>query len=204
MNKMRWLLPLLCLLAGPALAGPQVKLETTLGDIIIDLDEENAPISSANFLDYVAKGHYDGTLFHRVMYGFMIQAGGFSTDNRRKSTGSPITNEADNGLRNRRGTVAMARTPDPHSATAQFFINTVDNPTLDHSGKTTTGWGYAVFGEVVEGMDVVDAISRTPVGQASLGGYPAQNVPQMPIEIRAATRMEQESADEAAPAEAAE
>ena len=186
---MRWLIPLLCLLAAPALAGTQVKLETTLGDIIVELDDKTAPISSANFLHYVDSGHYDGTLFHRVMPNFMIQAGGYGTDSRRKSTGKPITNEADNGLKNVRGSLAMARTSEPHSATAQFFINTVDNPTLNHSGKTERGWGYAVFGKVVEGMDVVDAIARTPTGQSSLDGYPAQNVPKMPIVIKRASRV---------------
>ena len=186
---MRWLISLSCLLALPVLADTQVRLQTNLGDIVIELNEEKAPISSANFLQYVDSGFYDGTLFHRVMPNFMIQGGGFSTDSRRKSTGDPITNEADNGLSNKRGTVAMARTNDPHSATAQFFINNVNNPTLDHSGKTARGWGYAVFGRVVEGMDVVDAISATPTSQASLGGYPAQNVPRMPIIIEQARRV---------------
>jgi peptidyl-prolyl cis-trans isomerase B (cyclophilin B) len=135
-----------------------VNLETSAGTIRLELDDERAPASVANFLAYVRAGHYDGTVFHRVIKGFMIQGGGFEPGMKQKPTGQPIDNEANNGLRNRRHTVAMARTSDPHSATAQFFINTVDNDFLDHRAPTPQGWGYAVFGRVVAGADVVDAI----------------------------------------------
>jgi peptidyl-prolyl cis-trans isomerase B (cyclophilin B) len=139
-------------------AMPQVKLETSLGDIVIELNQDKAPKTVANFLSYVEKGFYDGTIFHRVIENFMIQGGGFDESFSQKPTQAPVDNEADNGLSNKRGTVAMARTSAPHSATAQFFINTVDNGFLDFRSKDSSGWGYAVFGEVVEGMDVVDKI----------------------------------------------
>lgn len=168
---------------------PKVALDTSLGTIVIELDEEHAPLSSANFLSYVDAGYYTGTLFHRVIPNFMIQGGGFDEQHKRKATEKPIRNEANNGLKNRRGTLAMARTSDPHSATAQFFINTVDNRSLDHTSESTRGWGYAVFGRVVEGMDVVDAISATPTGTAALGGYPARDVPTVPVIIKSATRV---------------
>ncbi|MEK6550551.1 MAG: peptidylprolyl isomerase, partial [Pseudomonadota bacterium] len=126
-----------------------------MGVIIIELDQQKAPVSVKNFLQYVSDRHYDGTLFHRVMPGFMIQGGGFVPGLREKPTRAPIRNEADNGLRHLTGTLAMARTPDPHSASAQFFINVNDNDQLNHSSKTDEGWGYAVFGRVVQGMDVV-------------------------------------------------
>lgn len=145
----------------------QVELHTSLGTIRIELDDEKAPLSSANFLDYVRRGQYDGTIFHRVIPGFMVQGGGFEPGMRQKDVGSPIANEAANGLKNRRYTLAMARTSDPHSATAQFFINASDNAFLDHTAKTPSGWGYAVFGRVVEGQDVVDQIERVPTGRKS-------------------------------------
>jgi peptidyl-prolyl cis-trans isomerase B (cyclophilin B) len=140
-------------------AESQVVLETSKGRIVIELDPDKAPQTVKNFLDYVKAGHYDNTIFHRVIPGFMIQGGGFDSGMRQKPTRSPIANEADNGLLNRRGTLAMARTSDPNSASAQFFINVVDNSFLDFKSKTTQGWGYAVFGKVIEGMDVADAIA---------------------------------------------
>jgi peptidyl-prolyl cis-trans isomerase B (cyclophilin B) len=145
-------------------ASPRVVLKTTLGDVTLELDKEKAPLSTENFLSYVTSGHYNGTVFHRVIPGFMIQGGGFSQDMSQKSTSAPIVNEADNGLKNDRGTVAMARTSDPHSATAQFFINLKDNQFLNHTSKTPQGWGYTVFGKVVEGMDVVDKIAQVKTG----------------------------------------
>ncbi|MFN3532726.1 MAG: peptidylprolyl isomerase [Candidatus Brocadia sp.] len=141
-------------------SNPRVRLETNKGVIILELDSKAAPKTVENFLNYVHDGFYDGTIFHRVIKGFMVQGGGLTADMREKPTRAPITNEADNRLKNRRGTVAMARTMDPHSATAQFFINTVDNAFLDHKGKTINGWGYCVFGKVVEGMNVVDVIEN--------------------------------------------
>lgn len=135
-----------------------IILETSFGDITIALNHDKAPKSAANFEQYVRDGHYDGTLFHRVIPNFMVQGGGFDDDFNQKPTRDPIDNEADNGLENRMGSVAMARTQDPHSATAQFFINVADNDFLNHSGKTTQGWGYCVFGEVVAGMEVVQRI----------------------------------------------
>ncbi len=136
----------------------KVKLTTSLGDIIIQLNSEKAPISSANFLTYVNEGFYSNTIFHRIIPGFMVQGGGFDTDFNQKAVHDPIKNEADNGLQNKRGSIAMARTNVPDSATAQFFINHKDNASLNHTGKTSSGWGYAVFGEVIEGMDIVDAM----------------------------------------------
>jgi len=135
-----------------------ITLQTTYGDIGIELDHEKAPKTAANFEQYVRDGFYDGTLFHRVIDGFMVQGGGFDEDFNQKPTRDPIENEADNGLQNEAGTLAMARTQDPHSATAQFFINVADNAFLNHSGKSIQGWGYCVFGRVVEGMDVVEKI----------------------------------------------
>ena len=135
-----------------------IILKTNLGNISIELDHEHAPITATNFENYVKKGFYNGTIFHRVIKGFMIQGGGFTTDFIQKETDAPITNEADNGLKNDLGTIAMARTTDPHSATAQFFINTVDNDFLNFRSKDRDGWGYAVFGKVVDGMDVVKKI----------------------------------------------
>ncbi|MEZ5524338.1 MAG: peptidylprolyl isomerase [Pseudomonadales bacterium] len=135
-----------------------IILHTNQGDIHIKLNAEKAPVSSQNFIDYVNDGFYNGTVFHRVIKNFMIQGGGFEAGMQEKSTRNPIENEANNGLSNLRGTIAMARTMVPHSATAQFFINVEDNTFLDHTSETTEGWGYAVFGEVVKGMDVVDKI----------------------------------------------
>ena len=141
-----------------------IELHTNKGVIRIELDAAKAPKSAANFLDYVRNGHFDGTIFHRVIDGFMIQGGGFEPGMRQKPTGAPIENEANNGLKNARYTIAMARTNDPHSATAQFFINVSDNAFLDHSAPTPQGWGYAVFGRVVGGEDVVDAIKSVRTG----------------------------------------
>ena len=142
-----------------------VQLDTSAGTIRIELDDVAAPLSTANFLQYVAAGHYDGTVFHRVIKGFMLQGGGFEPGMKQKPTQEPIKNEANNGLKNKRYTLAMARTSDPHSASAQFFINTVDNDFLDHRAETAQGWGYAVFGRVVEGMDVVDTIEKMRTGR---------------------------------------
>jgi peptidyl-prolyl cis-trans isomerase B (cyclophilin B) len=150
-----------------------VKLHTNHGVITIELDEAKAPKSAANFLEYAKNGHYDGTIFHRVINGFMVQGGGFEPGMKQKPTGTPIENEANNGLKNDKYTVAMARTGDPHSATAQFFINVADNAFLNHSAPTQSGWGYCVFGRVVEGMDVVDAMKGMKTGRA--GGH--QDVP---------------------------
>ncbi|MBV8628295.1 MAG: peptidylprolyl isomerase [Paraburkholderia sp.] len=141
-----------------------VELHTNHGVIKIELDAEKAPKSVENFLNYVKAGHYDNTVFHRVIDGFMIQGGGFEPGMKQKPTEAPITNEANNGLKNVKGTLAMARTNDPHSATAQFFINVNDNDFLNHSSPTPQGWGYAVFGKVVEGLDVVDAIRKVKTG----------------------------------------
>jgi len=163
-------------------SSPRVLLETSKGVIILELDSKAAPKSVENFLGYVRDGFYDGTIFHRVIKGFMIQGGGFTEDMQQKSTHTPIANEGDNGLQNKRGTVAMARTMDPHSATAQFFINTVDNSFLDHKGKTSNGWGYCVFGKVVEGMNVVDAIESVPT--TSKAGQ--HDVPAAPVIIERA------------------
>ena len=137
-----------------------VKLTTTKGDIVIELNEDKAPATVENFLNYVRDGFYDGTIFHRVIPDFMIQGGGFNDQMMQKPTQDPIKNEADNGLANDRGTIAMARTPDPDSATAQFFINHKDNAFLNYTAPSEQGWGYCVFGEVTEGMDVVDEIAK--------------------------------------------
>ena len=165
---------------------PIVKLETTKGDILLELDREKAPKSVENFLAYVQSGFYDGTIFHRVMKGFMIQTGGFTEKMDKKQTRDQIKNEADNSLKNRRGTVAMARTNVPHSATSQFFINTVDNAFLDHQDKSTRGWGYCVFGKVIKGMDVVFEIERVRVGTRM--GH--QNVPTLPVILKRAVIVE--------------
>ena len=144
-----------------------IKLHTNLGIIGIELDAEKAPESAKNFLAYAEAGHYDNTIFHRVIDGFMIQGGGFEPGMRQKPCNDPIRNEAANGLKNARYTVAMARTSDPHSATAQFFINVADNAFLDHTAPSGNGWGYCVFGKVVEGMDVVDKIRDVKTGSKS-------------------------------------
>jgi len=168
--------------AHPAAAGPKVRLTTNMGAIELELDDKKAPGTVKNFLSYVEGGHYNGTIFHRVIRGFMIQGGGFSQDMRRKATRAPIRNEADNGLSNRTGTIAMARTSDPHSASAQFFINTVDNSNLDHRSKDMRGWGYAVFGRVVKGMDVVRKIEDVRTGRVG----PMGDVPRQPVVIEKA------------------
>lgn len=160
-----------------------VKIETSLGNITVEIDAEKAPLSAKNFLDYVNSGFYDGTIFHRVIPDFMAQGGGFDTDFKQKSVKASIKNEADNGLKNTRGTLAMARTPDPDSATAQFFINLKNNSFLDFKSKTPQGWGYAVFGRVLEGMEVVDKIAEQPTGSHG----PHQDVPKTQIVINKAT-----------------
>jgi peptidyl-prolyl cis-trans isomerase B (cyclophilin B) len=142
-----------------------VQMETSAGTLRIELDDVKAPLCAANFLSYVKKGHYDGTVFHRVIKGFMLQGGGFEVGMKQKPTDAPIQNEANNGLKNKRYTLAMARTNDPHSATAQFFINCTDNDFLDFRAENASGWGYAVFGRVVEGMEVVDTIEKVRTGR---------------------------------------
>jgi peptidyl-prolyl cis-trans isomerase B (cyclophilin B) len=171
---------------GNALAAqtaPQVQLETSFGAIVVQLDAAAAPKTVANFLGYVDSGFYDGTIFHRVIPGFMIQGGGFSADMTQKATKPPVRNEAGNKLKNLRGTIAMARTGDPHSATAQFFINMVDNTFLNYKSSTPEEWGYCVFGKVVKGMAVVDSIAKTPTTQQ--GMY--SDVPVGPVVIKKAT-----------------
>ena len=163
-----------------AAGNPKVEMETTKGKFVIELFPEKAPDTVKNFLNYVDTKFYDGTIFHRVIPKFMIQGGGFTADMKRKPAGAPIKNEADNGLKNDRGTIAMARTNDPHTATAQFFINTVNNDFLNHKSKTQQGWGYVVFGKIVAGMDVVDAISSAKT--VTRGMY--RDVPAEIIEIR--------------------
>jgi cyclophilin family peptidyl-prolyl cis-trans isomerase len=158
-----------------------IRFETTLGSFTVELFAEEAPLSAQNFLDYADAGHFDGTVFHRVIPGFVVQGGGLTADMKQKPTRAPIRNEADNGLKNRRGTLSMARTNDPHSATSQFFINLVDNAFLD-PGRG--GAGYAVFGHVVEGMDVVDRMAAVQTGNR--GGH--QDVPVTPIEVKSARR----------------
>jgi peptidyl-prolyl cis-trans isomerase B (cyclophilin B) len=142
-----------------------VQMDTSAGSLRIELDADKAPLSVANFLDYVDKGHFDGTVFHRVIKGFMLQGGGFEVGMKQKPSAAAVKNEANNGLKNKKYTLAMARTGDPHSATAQFFINTVDNGFLDFTAESAQGWGYAVFGRVVEGMEVVDAIEKVRTGR---------------------------------------
>jgi peptidyl-prolyl cis-trans isomerase B (cyclophilin B) len=159
-----------------------VMMTTTVGPITIELDADSAPKTVENFLSYVADGFYDGTIFHRVIDNFMIQGGGFTADMEQKSTQAPIENEANNGLKNQRGTIAMARTQDPHSATAQFFINVQDNDFLNHTGENMQGWGYAVFGKVTDGEDVLDKIRGVQTG--SQAGH--QDVPVEPIIIESA------------------
>jgi len=161
---------------------PRVTLSTNMGDIVVELNPAKAPLSSANFIEYVQSGQYNGTIFHRVIDNFMIQGGGFDQNMQQKPTRAPIQNEANNGLKNSRGTIAMARTGDPHSASSQFFINVKDNAFLDHTSPTPQGWGYTVFGQVVEGMDVVDKIKV--VQTSNMGGH--QNVPTQPIVINQA------------------
>lgn len=165
---------------------PQVLLETTSGDILLELDPDKAPETVANFLKYVDDGFYDNTIFHRVIPNFMIQGGGMTAKMQEKETRAPIKNEADNGLKNERGTIAMARTMDPHSASAQFFINQKDNDFLNHQAPTPDGWGYAVFGKVIDGMDVVDKIAK--VKTRSQGGH--DDVPVDMVLITKASRFD--------------
>jgi cyclophilin family peptidyl-prolyl cis-trans isomerase len=174
------------LTATPALA-VQVKMVTSAGTIMLELDEKKAPLSVANFLKYADEGYYNGTIFHRVIKDFMIQGGGFSTDLKRKPTKAPVKNEAANGLRNLRGTIAMARTQIIDSATSQFFINHKDNPFLDHKDSSVRGFGYAVFGRVTDGMDVVDAIAATPIKR---GAGPFASLPVETVEIISVERVE--------------
>ena len=163
----------------------KVTMETSKGVITMELDSENAPVSVENFVTYARAGHYDGTVFHRVIPGFMIQGGGFDTDMKQKNTNPSIKIEADNGLKNTRGSVAMARTSDPNSATSQFFINVVDNAFLDHTSPTQQGWGYAVFGEVTGGMDAVDKIRDVQTGS---GGPFPKDAPQEMVTIHSICR----------------
>jgi len=165
-----------------------VKLETSMGDIILELDAEKAPKTTANFLEYVKSGHYDGTIFHRVIDGFMIQGGGMTVNMDEKPTGDPIENEADNELTHEAYTVAMARTMDPHSATAQFFINVKKNEFLNHKEKTQEGWGYTVFGKVAKGHKVVNEIKGVDTGRFGMH----QDVPVTPVKIIKAEIIESE------------
>jgi peptidyl-prolyl cis-trans isomerase B (cyclophilin B) len=151
------------MLSTPVWAQPTVQINTSLGAIVVELDSEKAPKTVANFMQYVKDGYYSGTIFHRVIRRFMIQGGGMTKDMVEKPTRAPIMNEADNGLKNEVGTIAMARTTDPHSAAAQFFINVADNTFLNHTTKDERGWGYTVFGRVTQGMDVVEKISKSPI-----------------------------------------
>lgn len=161
---------------------PVVQLNTSMGEIVIELNEEKAPKTVENFVSYVKSGHYDGTIFHRVIPDFMVQGGGMDADMNEKSTNAPIENEADNGLKNEEGTIAMARTQDPHSATSQFFINVKNNAFLNHSGKNMQGWGYTVFGKVTSGMDVVKKIEGVPTGRYGMHA----DVPKEPVIIESA------------------
>jgi len=174
------------LTAAPAFAGPKVVMQTSKGEIVLELNEEKAPITVKNFLKYVDDGFYQETIFHRVIPGFMIQGGGFDAERHKKETRPPIKNEADNGLKNDRGTIAMARTREVASATAQFFINLVDNDFLNHKDNSPRGYGYAVFGKVVEGMEVVDKIAAMPTRNS---GGPFQNLPVETVVIRKVERM---------------
>ena len=178
----------LLIFAGSAMAediNPKVVFETSKGKIVLELYPDNAPETVKNFLNYVDSKYYDGTIFHRVIPNFMIQGGGFTGDMKRKPTRDPIKNEADTGLKNDRGTISMARTGDPHSATAQFFINSKNNNFLNHKSKTQQGWGYAAFGKVIEGMKTVDAISA--VKTKTTGGF--RDVPAEPVVIKSAKRL---------------
>ncbi len=169
---------------------PVVRMQTNMGVIVMELNRDKAPKTVENFLRYVEDGFYDGTIFHRVIKGFMIQGGGYTGDYRKKPARAPVVNEADNGLKNQRGTVAMARTSDPHSATAQFFINVVDNDFLNHRNPSPRGWGYTVFGQVTEGMDVVDKIRDVETGS---GGPFGKDVPRTPVVIEKMTVVQRQS-----------
>ncbi len=168
----------LLLTSSWVLAGPQVSVETNRGNFVLELDPGKAPKTVANFLQYVNDGFYNGTIFHRVISNFMIQGGGFTEDFKKKATREPVPNEANNGLKNSSGSIAMARTPDPHSATAQFFINVKDNTFLNYPGQD--GWGYTVFGKVIQGMEVVEEIRQVSTGSAGPFG---RDVPQDPVII---------------------
>ena len=165
-----------------------VEMHTSKGIITLELDAEKAPVTVANFIEYVNSGHFDGTIFHRVIPGFVIQGGGLESGMKEKPTQAPIENEADNGLKNVTGSICMARTNDPHSATSQFFINLKDNQFLDHSGKNPQGWGYAVFGQVTDGMDVVEAIAAVQTGNAGFH----QDVPVEDIVVEKVTITDQD------------
>jgi len=160
----------------------KVKFSTTSGDFIVQLDTDKAPITTANFITYVTEEFYTGTIFHRIIPNFMVQGGGFDTEFNQKDVHDPIINEADNGLENNRGTLAMARTSDPDSATGQFFINYKDNDFLNHTNPTPSGWGYAVFGHVIEGMEIIDAMTEIPTGNSGMH----QDVPETDIVIESA------------------
>ncbi|WP_372862121.1 peptidylprolyl isomerase [Psychrobacter sp.] len=162
---------------------PVVELDTNMGAIVIELNEEKAPKTVENFLNYVKSGQYDGTIFHRIIDGFMIQGGGMDAEMNEKATNAPVENEADNGLKNDAGTIAMARTQDPHSATSQFFVNVKDNDFLNHSGKNMQGWGYTVFGKVTSGMDVIEKMRGVPTGRFGMHA----DVPKEPVVINSAT-----------------
>lgn len=162
---------------------PVVMIKTSIGNLAVELDKVNAPVTVENFLNYVKNSFYDGTIFHRVIKDFMIQGGGMTAKMKEKKTESPIKNEADNGLKNERGTIAMARTQAVDSATSQFFINVIDNDFLDHKAKTPMGYGYAVFGKVIEGMETVDAIREVPTGNKGFH----QDVPKEPVVIESVT-----------------
>ncbi|AOY43312.1 MULTISPECIES: peptidylprolyl isomerase [Psychrobacter] len=166
---------------------PVVELDTNMGAIVIELNEEKAPKTVENFLNYVKSGQYDGTIFHRIIDGFMIQGGGMDAEMNEKPTNAPIENEADNGLKNDKGTIAMARTQDPHSATSQFFINVKDNDFLNHTGKNMQGWGYTVFGKVTSGMDVIEKMKGVPTGRFGMHA----DVPKEPVVINSATIVSQ-------------
>jgi cyclophilin family peptidyl-prolyl cis-trans isomerase len=184
LRKLIALLALSTLAAEVALAAdPRVELKTNRGAIVIELNQAKAPKTVANFLQYVKDGHYNGTVFHRVIDGFMVQGGGFDKDMKQKPTRGTVENEAANGLKNDYGTIAMARTPDPHSASAQFFINVKNNDFLNYREPTPQGYGYTVFGKVVSGMDVVDKIAKVPTANAG----PHQNVPREPVVVESAT-----------------
>lgn len=175
-------LPINSLLAAPV----KVQLDTNMGAIVLELETAKAPRTVENFLKYVDDGFYTNTIFHRVIDGFMIQGGGFSPDFQKKTTLAPVINEANNGLKNTRGTIAMARTSDPHSATAQFFINVADNAFLDHTSPSPNGWGYCVFGKVISGMEVIDKIRQIPTTGA---GPFRSDVPRQSVVITAAKRL---------------
>lgn len=186
MRRMFGLLLTGILMTANAQAETLVDMQTSKGTIRLQLNEEKAPKSVANFMNYVDEGFFDKTIFHRIIAGFMVQGGGYTADFKRKDTAAPVENEADNGLKNERGTIAMARTSDPHSATAQFFINHADNLNLNYSSPTMQGWGYTVFGKVADGMDVVDAIAALPTGS---GGPFRSDVPKETVTILSIKRV---------------